>query len=465
MNQSMKPIVAIVGRPNVGKSTFFNRVTRTRDALVDDLPGVTRDRHYGSAVWNDVEFSLVDTGGFSDEDTDGFARQIRFQVRQAIEDADVIILLMDGKNGISPFDREILDILRGIDKPVFYAVNKIDGVEQEVNLYDFYGLGIEKLYPVSAEHRYGMTDFLDDLVRCFSGSTGEPQQDRIGLAVVGRPNVGKSSLINRILGQQRLLVSDIPGTTRDAIDSVCEVNGTPYLLIDTAGIRRKGKVSGKLEKFSVIKALRSLDRCDVALIVIDAQEGITDQDISIAGYAFERGCGCIFLLNKWDAIEKDARTAKRFIEQLRSAAKFLGFAPILTISALTGLRVHRIFPLVEEVYNQYASRLGTGRTNRILARALEKNQPPLHRGRRLKFYYTTQSGSKPPTFVFFVNYPEAVHFSYRRYLANQIRESAGLDKTPIRVIFRQRSGRMAFEGKKPWRKSNGSRKKRKVKKA
>ena len=438
----MKPIVAIVGRPNVGKSTFFNRITRSKDALVDNFPGVTRDRIYGDASWNDIEFTLVDTGGFSLEDEDDFAQQIRFQVQQAIEDADVITLLLDGKQGISPFDKDIVEILRSITKPVFYAVNKIDGQEQEKNMYDFYSLGIEKLYPVSAEHRYGVSDFLDDLVLALPEFAPEKSQDIIKLAVVGRPNVGKSSLINRILGENRLLVTDIPGTTRDAIDTVCNINGKSYLLIDTAGIRRKGKVSKKLEKFSIIKALRSLDRCDVALIVMDADEGITEQDINVAGYAFERGCGCILLLNKWDLIEKDTNTAKKYYDRLRMEAKYLSFAPAITISALTGQRVSKIFKLVDEVYSQYAMRIGTGQLNRILDQAIKKNEPSLHRGKRLKFYYATQVSAKPPTFICFVNYPDAVHFSYKRYLINQIRAEAGLDKTPIRLFFRQRTGRL-----------------------
>jgi len=437
----MKPIIAIVGRPNVGKSTFFNRVTRTRDALVDNFPGVTRDRHYGDASWDGVEFTLIDTGGFLEGDEDALAHEIRFQIQQAIEDADVIILLLDGKGGISPFDREIVEFLRPITKPVFYAVNKIDGIEQEEKLYDFYSLGVEKLYPVSAEHRYGMSDLLDELVLEIPKFDADQPQEMIRLAVVGRPNVGKSSLINCILGEKRLVVSDIPGTTRDAVDSVCDINGKQFLLIDTAGVRRKGKVKKKIEKFSIIKALRSLDRCDVALIIIDTQEGVTDQDINIAGYAFERGCGCIFLLNKWDAVEKDSKTYKKYNEQLRMEAKFLNFAPFLTISALTGLRVLRIFKLVDEVYSQYARRIGTGSLNRILEQALEKNEPSIHRGKRLKFYYATQVSAKPPTFVCFVNYPDAVHFSYKRYLINRIREGAGLDKAPIRIIFRQRSGR------------------------
>jgi len=436
----MKPIVAIIGRPNVGKSTFFNRVTGTRKALVDDYPGVTRDRHYGDATWDGIGFTLVDTGGFPDQNKDDFAYKIRFQIIQAIEDADVIILLLDGKHGISPFDKDIVKILRELKKPVFYAVNKIDGVEQEVKLSDFYSLGIEKLYPVSAEHRYGISDFLDDLTSVLPETVSDEAGDMIKLAVVGKPNVGKSSLINRILGQKRLLVSDTPGTTRDAIDSVCKINNTSYLLIDTAGIRRKAKVSKKLEKFSIIKALKSLDRCDIALIVIDAYEGITEQDITVAGYAFERGCGCIFLLNKWDMVEKHSKTTLKYYEQLRMQAKFLSFSPILTISALTGQRVFKIFDLVEEVFSQYSVRIGTGPLNKIFEGAIERTEPSLYRGRRIKFFYATQISTRPPTFVCFVNYPDAVHFSYKRYLINQIREKAGLDKTPIRIIFRERTG-------------------------
>lgn len=439
----MKPIVAIIGRPNVGKSTLFNRVTRSRDALVDDFPGVTRDRHFGDASWDSIEFTLVDTGGFTE--SDDFSDAIRFQVDQAIDDADVIILLMDGKEGVSPFDRDIVKILRGVEKPTFYVVNKIDGAEQEGLLSDFYQLGIEPLYPVSSEHRYGMSDFLDAMIAALPASDAEfyrnDATEMIRLAVVGRPNVGKSSLINRILGQQRLLVSDVPGTTRDAIDTVCNFNDKPYLLIDTAGIRRKGKVAKKLEKFSIIKALRSLERCDIALVVMDAKEGVTDQDVSIAGYAFERGCGCILLLNKWDLVEKDSKTVKQYYERLRSQAKFLGFAPAMTISALSGQRVSKIFKFVDEVYDQYIRRIATGQLNRIIDSAIEKNAPSLYQRRRIKFYYATQVSVKPPTIVCFVNYPGAVHFSYQRYLINQIREETGLDKTPIRIILRKREGR------------------------
>ncbi len=441
----MKPIVAIVGRPNVGKSTFFNRITRTKNALVDDSPGVTRDRNYGDASWDDIEFTLVDTGGFADEKGNDIVNEIRLQVYQAIEDADVVVLVLDGKDGISPFDTDLIKILRKTQKPVFYAINKIDGVEKEEKIYDFYSLGIENLYPVSAEHGYGVNDFLDNLVlvlpKPVSDQASNITGDTIRLAVVGRPNVGKSSLINYILGEERLLISDIPGTTRDAIDSLCNINGKSYLLIDTAGIRRKGRVSKKLEKFSVIKALRSLERCDVALIVMDAKEGITEQDIKIAGYAFERGCCLILLLNKWDIVEKDSKTVERYYKELRMEAKYLSFAPAMTISATAGLRVFKIFKLVDEVYSQFATRVRTGELNKIVELAVEKKEPSLHRGKRIKIFYATQVSSKPPTFVCFVNYPDAVHFSYKRYLINQIREGASLDKTPIRIIFRKRTQR------------------------
>ena len=439
----MKPIVAIVGRPNVGKSTLFNLLTRSRDALVDDAPGVTRDRHYGEGSWNEKDFIVVDTGGLLGADE--FALSIQSQVAHVIKEADVVLFLMDAKAGLSPYDREILTDLRSIDKPVFFAVNKIDSPQQEVLLTDFYSLGTSRIYPLSSAHRYGITDLMDDLVKAFveteqpSAATDETEMTR--LAVVGRPNVGKSSLINRILGQQRLLVSEVPGTTRDAIDTICRVNSRSYLMIDTAGIRRKGKVSRKLEKFSVMRSLKSLSRCDVALIVMDAAEGITDQDITIAGYAYERGCGCIFLLNKWDKVDSDADTVRKYMEQLRLKAKFLSFAPALTISALTGQRVMKIFKNVDDVYAQYCRRIGTGRLNRIMENAVEHNVPSLHRGRRIKFYYATQVQSSPPTFVCFTNYPKAVHFSYRRYLVNRLREETGLEKTPIRLYVRKREGR------------------------
>jgi GTP-binding protein len=439
----MKPIVAIVGRPNVGKSTLFNRITRSRNAIVDDLPGVTRDRNFGDARWDEKVFTLVDTGGFAEGDDDAFAPHIRQQVEQAIGDADAIVLVLDGKGGLSPFDADLIHTLRTVDKPVFYVVNKVDGEGQEKALSDFYRLGIDTLFPVSAEHGYGVADFLDQLTAGFpEKGTREEPSDAIRIAVVGKPNAGKSSLINAILGEERLVVSEVAGTTRDAIDSVICRGNQNYVLVDTAGIRRKGKVSLRLEKFSIIKALRSLERCDVALIVIDAEQGISDQDVRVAGYAYDRGCGAVFLLNKWDLVDnRDGKALKRLTETLRMDAKFLSFAPVTTVSAKTGQRIQRVFPLVDQVYTQYTARITTGQLNKAMDKALTRTEPSMHKGTRLKFYYATQVSSRPPTFVSFVNFPGGVHFSYQRYLVNQIREAFSLDKTPVRLILRQRTGK------------------------
>ena len=441
----MKPVVALVGRPNVGKSTLFNRITRSKNALVDDVPGVTRDRHYGDAVWEDVSFSMVDTGGFLSNDENVFSPLVRSQVLQAIQDATVVVMVLDGKSGISPYDKEIVELLRTVSCPVFYVVNKIDGLEREVHLFDFYALGIDVLFPVSAEHNYGVPDFLDELIKSFPENAWYPSNqvsdEIIKIAVVGRPNVGKSSLINRLLGEDRLIVSEISGTTRDSIDTLCCCGEQSYLLIDTAGIRRKGRVDEKIEKFSIMKSLKSMDRCDVALVVLDAEEGITDQDIHVAGYAFEKGCGCIFLLNKWDKVDKDKKTARRYLEDLRYKSKFLGFAPVITISAKTGLRVASIFKQINVVYTQYNTRIGTGQLNKLFEQATEDKEPSIYKGKRLKFYYAAQVATKPPTFVVFVNVPEGIHFSYERYLINSIRKAFGLNHTPVRMVFRERGNR------------------------
>ena len=434
------PVVALVGRPNAGKSSLFNRLTRSRDAIVDDRPGVTRDRHYGRVIWDDVPFSIVDTGGYMDGDAD-FGAAVRRQIDGAVAAADAVILILDGKSGPSPFDTEMIDRLRPLEKPVFFAVNKIDGPEREDALYEFYGLGIDDLYPVSAAHGYGVTDLIDDLVETLPRVTAAEEAAAVRLAVVGRPNVGKSSLINAILGEERLVVSEAPGTTRDSVDAAVTRRERHYRLIDTAGIRRKGKVSEKLEKITVIKALGSLDRCDVALLMLDAAEGVTEQDVRIAGYAYERGCGCVFLLNKWDLVRDDSEAAPRLRADLREAARFLGFAPILTVSALTGHRLSRIFDVVNAVYAQYTTRVSTGILNRALTAATERTPPPIYKGRRIKFYYATQVATRPPTLVAFVNSPSGVHFSYHRYLINRFREELGLDRTPLRLIFRERSGR------------------------
>ncbi len=438
----MKPIVVLVGRPNVGKSTFFNRLTRSKRALVDDMPGVTRDRLYADARWDESVFTLVDTGGFAGGREDDLSRRLRQQLLRAMTDGDAIVLMLDGRTGVTPFDAEMLSLLRGQNKPVFFIVNKIDGPEKEDLLYEFHDLGIDRLFPVSAQHGYGISDFLDTLVAELPEAiAADETEEVIRVAVVGRPNVGKSSLVNRLLGEERMLVSETAGTTRDAVDIELKRGQRTYLLIDTAGIRKKAKVSQKLEKFSAIRALKSLERCDVALILLDASEGLADQDVRIAGYALERGCGCVLLFNKWDLLNTAPGEERRIIEGLRSKTKHISFAPVMTISALTGLRVAKIFPLVDTVFSQYDTRISTGRLNRILEEALARHEPSLHRGRRIRFYYATQVSTRPPSFVFFVNYPEAVHFSYRRYLVNQIREATGLDRTPVRVYLRKRTGR------------------------
>ncbi|MDY6825210.1 MAG: ribosome biogenesis GTPase Der [Thermodesulfobacteriota bacterium] len=457
----MKPIVTIIGRPNVGKSTLFNRMTRSRDAIVDDQPGVTRDRHYGDAVWDGIDFTVVDTGGFMSDDDNHFMGQIRSQITRAVEDADAVMLVLDGKSGISPFDREIMTFLKDVATPVFYLVNKIDAPEREPDMYEFYSLGVETLYPVSGAHGYGMGAFLDDLVPVLPEQAPVPADEAVKVAVVGKPNVGKSTLINRILGEDRMIVSEVPGTTRDSTDTVCEVNGRAYRLIDTAGLRRKSRVRIQVETFSAVKTLKSLDRCDIALILIDAEQGITDQDVTIAGYAYERACGCIFLINKWDMAKAQGRKAKTYYDDLQYYAKFLGFAPAMTVSAKTGFRVKKMFSLIDSVYEQYSFRLRTGELNNIVERATRHHEPPLHRGRRLKFNYATQVATCPPSFVCFVNFPEAVHFSYKRYLINEIRREAGLDKTPVRLIFREKTGRKDFskgkrnQGRKGGKKSGG----------
>ncbi|MBW1895820.1 MAG: ribosome biogenesis GTPase Der [Deltaproteobacteria bacterium] len=434
----MKPVVAIVGRPNVGKSSLFNRMTRSRKALVDDFPGVTRDRNYGDVQWDETFFTVVDTGGFTDFEPEELGKLVRFQVMQAIEEADAVVVLFDGREGVNPIDKDLVQKLRQSRKPVFYTVNKIDGPRHESGLSDFAVLGVDPLYPVSAEHGYGVRGFMDALVAVLPTSGPEPFSDRIRLAVVGRPNVGKSSLINRLLGDERLIVSDIPGTTRDAIDTVCTVNKKEYVLIDMAGIRRKARVRKKLEKFSIIKALKCLDRCHIALIMMDASEGVTDQDANIASYAVERGRASIILLNKWDLIEKDSSTAKQYVDAVRERLKFVRFAPVMTISALTGQRVFKIFDSVEAVYEQYTRRVSTGELNRVIERVFRRHQVPLFRGRRVKLYYATQIRSSPPTIVCFVNNPEGIPVSYQRYMVNELREALRLKQTPIRLIFRKR---------------------------
>jgi GTP-binding protein len=444
----MKPVVALLGRPNVGKSTLFNRITRSRQALVDDFPGVTRDRHYADAKWNDVEFTVIDTGGFISTDEDYFASQIKDQLAAAADQADVLVFIMDGRTGLSPYDRELADFIRRLAKPVFYLVNKIESHRQNDELAEFYSLGIDNFIPISAEHGIGVGDFLDDLVEALPEfePVEEDEESRIKIAIVGRPNVGKSSLANRLFGEKRVVVDAKAGTTRDAIELSVKYKGREFILVDTAGIRRKGKVTQKLEKFSILKSLKSLDECDVALILIDADEGITDQDITIAGYAEDRGCGALFLINKWDLLDGDRKSVKKYMEDLRYKAKFLSYAPAMTISALTGQRCHRILDEVVKIHKEYCHRINTGVLNRIIEDAVYRTEPSLVKGKRLKFFYATQVSTRPPCFVCFVNYPKAVHFSYERYLLNQLRQMIPLSKTPIKLYFREKTGKIKFSG-------------------
>ena len=462
----MKPVVALLGRPNVGKSTLFNRITRSKRAIVDDLPGVTRDRHYADAAWDDVAFTVIDTGGFLSTDEDYFASQIKEQLTMAAEQADVLVFIMDGRAGLSPYDRELADFLRPMSKPVFYLVNKVESHRQTAELSDFYSLGIDTFYEVSAEHGNGVGDFLDDLVAALPSYAEEDPDDdaRIRIAIVGRPNVGKSSLANRLFGEKRVVVNERAGTTRDAIELTVERNNRKFILVDTAGIRRKGKVTKKIEKFSILKSLRSMDECDVALILIDSDEGITDQDITIAGYAQDRGCGALFLLNKWDLLSGDRKSVRRYMEDLRYKSKSLSYAPAITISAKTGQRCHRILDEVVKIHKEFCHRISTGVLNRIIEDAVFREEPSLHKGRRLKFFYATQVASKPPTFVCFVNFPNAVHFSYKRYLINQLRQMIPLEKTPIRLYFREKTGKLDFSGKTRERERIFQKKKKQLKK-
>ena len=435
-------VIAIVGRPNVGKSTLFNRMSRSNQALVGDLPGVTRDRNYAQITFEERTFTLVDTGGYVISDSSDLEDLTREQILLALEEADIILFVADAKTGLHPEDADLVDLLRRTSKPVFFAVNKVDSPEQERNLAEFYELGLDRIYPTSAAHGYGVGQLLSELAAFLPETVEDAGDDQtpeaIKVAIIGRPNVGKSTLVNHLLGTQRVIVSATPGTTRDAVDSILEHRGQQYVLIDTAGIRRKGRIREMLEKISIMRALQSIDRSHVSVILIDAIEGITDQDLHIAGYIQERHRGCIVGINKWDAVENDRKLTKRFLEEVRDRFRFFPFAPIITFSALSGKRVARIIPTVWEVFQQYNQRITTGILNRGLAEALRKHEPPTVKGRRLKFFYATQASTKPPTFVLFCNDPDSIHFSYERYLTNQFREAFGLDKSPLRLIFRGR---------------------------
>jgi len=434
-----KPIVAIVGRPNVGKSTLFNQIGKKRVSIVEDFPGVTRDRIYMDAEWLRHEFTMIDTGGIELESTDHMLTAMRYQAKLAIDEADVILFVVDGRTGVTNADEAVAHILRSTRKPVILAVNKVDSPKSEMDVYEFYNLGLGDPVPISAANSLNLGDLLDRIVESFPEDVVEDkEQDEISIAVIGRPNVGKSSLVNALLGQERVIVSDVAGTTRDAINTHFVKDGTKFTLIDTAGMRRKGKIDIPVERYSVMRALRAIDRADVVLMVLDAVEGVTEQDKKIAGYAHDSGKGVVLIVNKWDLIEKDDKTSLRFTEDLRDELGFLQYAPVLYTSALTKQRVQRVTDLVKYVADQQAMRIQTSVLNELLMDAVAVNPPPSHRGKRLKILFMTQADIKPPKFIIFVNDPEIMHFSYLRFLENKLRESFGFEGTPLKLIVRGR---------------------------
>ncbi len=454
-----KPIVALVGRPNVGKSTMFNRLIGEKLAIVSDIPGTTRDRLYGDCFWNGIFFTLVDTGGMeilaehrirSGEPVDilsagstHYVREIRAQAEVAIREADVVVLLVDVQSGPTAADQEVSDVLRKADKPVIIAANKADNLDLWTDANEFYELGIGPVYPVSALNGRGTGDLLDEIVRSLkeTGAEEEEEDDTTKIAIVGRPNVGKSSLLNKLLREERAIVSPVAGTTRDAIDTYITWEDQEITLIDTAGIRRRGKVEQGLEYYSVLRALRAIGRADVVLLLVDATEGVTDQDAHIAGYILEEHKSVVVIVNKWDDIEKDAHTMNQYTEHVRQTLKFLDYVPVLFISALTGQRVHQVIPTALEIESERHKRISTHELNRLLQDAVFQHSPPSIRGRKLRLYFSTQAEGAPPAFILFVNDPKLVHFGYERYLENRIRAVHPFQGTPIKLIFRTGQGR------------------------
>ncbi|SHE74610.1 ribosome biogenesis GTPase Der [Schwartzia succinivorans] len=435
-----KPIVAIVGRPNVGKSTLFNQIGKKRISIVDDMPGVTRDRIYLDAVWLGKPFVMIDTGGIEFSGDDKILSSMRDQAKLAMDEADVIVFVVDGRTGLTTSDEEVGKMLRTTKKPVILAVNKIDSPKQDNDIYEFYNLGLGDPIPIAAANALNLGDLLDAVVAAFPDNSDEDEEsDEIHIAVIGRPNVGKSSLVNTLLGEERVIVSDIPGTTRDAIDTHFKKDNIKFTLIDTAGMRRKAHIDEAIEHYSVLRSLRAIDRSDVVLMVINAVEGITDQDTKIAGYAHDSGKGVILVVNKWDIYEnKDEKSTLRFTEDLREKIGFLQYAPVIYISALTGQRVHRITDLVKYVADQQSMRIKTSVLNELLRDAIAINPPPSYKGKPLKVLFMTQAGIKPPKFIIFVNDPELMHFSYLRFLENKIRETFGFEGAPLKLIVRGR---------------------------
>lgn len=435
-----KPVVAIVGRPNVGKSTLFNKLIGTRMSIVDDTPGVTRDRIYGDCEWLNRKLLLVDTGGIEPDTNDVILKQMRTQAEIAIDTADVIILVTNIRDGVVASDYEVASMLQKSGKPVILCVNKCDSIgEPDPDFYEFYNLGLGDPIAVSASHGHGTGDLLDEVLKYLPESDDEDDDDEIiNVAVIGKPNVGKSSLVNKICGENRAIVSDIAGTTRDTTDTFVENQYGKFNFIDTAGLRRKSRVDDAIEKYSIIRARMAVERANVCVIMIDATQGFTEQDSKVAGIAIEQGKACIIAVNKWDAVEKDGNTMNEFRKKLANDFSFMSYAPFIFISAKTGQRIDRLFELVSFVHSQNSMRISTGKLNEVLADATSRVQPPTDKGKRLKIYYMTQASTRPPTFVFFVNNAELFHFSYQRYLENQIREVFGLDGTPVRFIIRER---------------------------
>jgi len=443
MTKRSKKLVALVGRPNVGKSTMFNMLAGKRKAIVDNTPGLTRDRNYEEVtVWG-KSFVIVDTGGFEPTTDDVMLSQMRTQTVVAVEQADIIVFLGDGKAGVTPSDYEIVRHLQQADKKVFYVVNKIDSEKTETMAVDFYALGVEPLFSVSALTGYGMDELLAALLAEIPDPTSEDlkpsrEDSMVKVAVVGRPNVGKSTLINLFLGEERLVANPEPGTTRDSIDTVVRRDGKEYLFIDTAGVRRRARIVDRVEKFTVIKAFRTIDRADIVIVMLDSQEGVTDQDARIAGYAHEKSKAVILALNKWDLIPKDSNTVTEYVEQVRQALKYLDHAPVVTLSALKGTRAPKLFALIDDLEQRYRKRVGTGVLNKFLEDTVNRIPPGMHRGKPIKMYYLTQVQTGPPTFMFFVNYPESLHFSYRRHLENRLRETFDFGGAPLKLVFKKR---------------------------
>jgi GTP-binding protein len=437
LNAMTMPVVAIVGRPNVGKSTLFNRIIGRNFAVVDDMPGVTRDRNYAEAEWMAKHFLLVDTGGFEPKTDDIMLTKMREQTTLAVEEADFIIFLMDGKEGLLPADIEVSHRLRASGKPVLYVLNKVDGERHEVLIPDFYRLGIDTLYPISAQHGQGFSDLMDALGSLLPEIPSESENKQITeiprIAIIGRPNVGKSSFVNALMGEDRMIVSSVAGTTRDAVDSVYTYYGKQYVLVDTAGIRSRGKISHGVEKYSIMRAMKSIDRADVALVLIDASEGITEQDERIVGLAHEAGKGIILVLNKWDLVPDKEEAYKSFIADVSQRLKFADYASVITLSAITRQRITKVFEEIDKVMEEAQRRVSTAALNRVISQLVAHHEPPLYRAKRVKYYYATQVGIKPPTFIVFVNYPAGVHFSYIRYIENNLRQAFGFHGTPLRI--------------------------------